>query len=265
MKDLYIITGATGGMGSHISKYFSNKGHLLLLDVSFDKLTKLKQELNGNIDVMEFDITSNDDIDKVVQFVKSYGGFKYLLNFAGVSESMGDSSLIYRINLIGQKNLLDALYAHVTSGGVVINTASIAAHTTPTVEGVNSLLEDLESKTLLNDLLKLTENNSQAYGWSKLGIINLTKQYTKKWGDKNARIISVSPGVIETPMVQTERGKNAEMINNLVSLSPAKRVGLPEDITSLVEFLISDRATFITGSDIIIDGGLTTIITNLYD
>ncbi len=114
-------------------------------------------------------------------------------------------------------------------------------------------------------MLKLTKTNSEAYGWSKLGIINLTKQYTTKWGNKNARIISISPGVIETPMVQTERSKNSELINNLVNLSPVKRVGLPEDITNLVEFLISDKATFITGSDFIIDGGLTTVITNLYE
>lgn len=265
MKDLYIITGATGGMGLDISKKFSNKGHLLLLDVSLEKLTKLKDELKGNIDVMKFDITSSDDIDRVIKYVKSYGGFKYLLNFAGVSESMGDSSLIYKINLIGQKNLLDALYDYVNSDGVVVNTASIAAHTTPIAEGVKELLENLESKTLLTDLLKLTKTNSEAYGWSKLGIINLTKQYTTKWGNKNARIISISPGVIETPMVQTERSKNSELINNLVNLSPVKRVGLPEDITNLVEFLISDKATFITGSDFIIDGGLTTVITNLYE
>lgn len=265
MKDLYVITGATGGMGLSASKRFSNKGHLLLLDVNLDKLTELKNELIDNVDVMKFDITSNSDIEKVRQFVKDYGGLKYLLNFAGVSESMADSSLIYKINLLGQKNLIDALSDYFVSGGVIVNTASIAAHTTPLVQGVSETLEDLNSTTLLDDLLKLTKTNSEAYGWSKLGVINLTKQYTNKLGEKNIRINSISPGVIETPMVQTERANSGEMIDNLINLSPAKRAGLPEDITNLVEFLISDKATFITGSDIIIDGGITTVISNLYE
>lgn len=263
MKDLYIITGATGGMGLDASKHFSNKGHLLLLDVNLEKLTKLKNELNSDVDVMKFDITSSDDIDRVVEFVRAYGGFKYLLNFAGVSESMGNSELIYKINLIGLKNLNDSLYEYIGKGGVVINVASIAAHITPVIPDLDDVLLRFGDKNSLTEILKITETTSQAYGWSKLGVVMLTKKEASKWGDKSARIIAVSPGVIETPMVAKERKTNPETIDKLVELSPVNRIGLPVDITNLIDFLISDNASFITGTEIVIDGGVTTVINTL--
>lgn len=260
MKDLYLITGATGGMGYEAARHFSEKGKVLLLDLSVDALEKVKNELGDKANYLKFDITNQDDIAKVVSYVSKVGGFKYLLHFAGVSESMGNSELIYKINLIGSKLLLDSLYDYILPGGVVINTSSITAHTTPITSDIVKLLKKPLAGDFLTNILKQTKTTGEAYGFSKRGLVELTIAEASKWGQKDARIISISPGAIKTPMVDKEMKKNSDAINQLIHITPAKRIGLPEDIVNLVDFLISDKASFITGADILIDGGVTAVL-----
>lgn len=259
MKDLYIITGATGGMGYEAAKHFSNRGKLLLLDLSIEKLTEVKKELGENVDILAFDITNATHINNVLDYVIKNKGFKYLLNFAGVSESLGNSELIYKINLLGVKNLLDALYPHTNKDAVIINTASMTAHLTPITDEVLKLVSNPLEKDFLTNLLPLTLSTTQAYGWSKRGVLEMAKNEASKWGEKGARIISISPGAVKTPMVELEMEKNSDPINQMIAVTPMKRIGLPKDIVSLVDFLISDKASFITGIDILIDGGVTEV------
>ncbi|HOA63346.1 MAG TPA: SDR family oxidoreductase [Bacilli bacterium] len=258
-KDLILITGATGGMGYEAALHFGKDSRLLLLDVDEEKLKNLQKEIGPHASYIKFDITKGEDIEKVKTFVEQAGGFKHLIHFAGVSESMGNSELIYKINLIGTKVLLNALYDLIVPGGVVINTSSITAHMTPLVEGVDKLLKDPLAEDFLPNILKLTETTNQAYGWSKLGVVELSKIEAMRWGKKHARIVSISPGAIRTPMVEKEMEKNAESINQLIALTPVGRIGETSDIVNLVSFLVSDKASFISGIDIIIDGGVVEV------
>lgn len=265
MKDLYIITGATGGMGHESALHFSKRGKVLLLDLSLEALYKLKDEIKTECDVLKFDITNDKDIKQVTKYVKDHGGFKYLLHYAGVSESMGNSELIYKINLIGTKKLLDALYDYIVPGGVIINTSSMTGHLNPTTPELDKLLADPRSENFLPEMLKITPSPSLAYGWSKNGLMALTRREVGKWASKKARILSISPGAIKTPMVEKEMIKNKEAIDQLIQTTPMKRIGLSEDIVNLVDFLISDKASFITGTDILIDGGATEIFKQYYN
>ncbi len=260
MKDLYIITGATGGMGYEAARHFSKVGKLLLLDLSMDALKEVEKELGADADSIKFDITNSKNIEEVVSYVKKQGGFKYLLHFAGVSESMGNSELIYKINLIGTKNLLDTLYGYILPGGVVLNTSSMTAYLTPITAEVEALVKAPLKEDFLANVLKHTQVTNQAYGWSKKGVLELTKAEGMKWGQKKCRIVSISPGAIKTKMVEKEMEKNAAAINQLIGATPMNRIGMPEDIVNLVEFLISDKASFITGTDILIDGGVTPVL-----
>lgn len=259
MKELFIITGATGGMGYEAAKAFCSRGKLLLLDISLEALEKVKEELGTDIDILQFDITNKDNISAVVEYLKLQDGFNYLLHFAGVSESIGNSELIYKINLIGTKLLLDALYDYIRPNGVIINTSSMTGHMTPVSREVLEVLRKPFRVNFLEKIIPLTTSPSVAYGWSKCGVMELTKAEGAKWGQKGARIISISPGAIMTPMVEMEMKKNKDAITQLVSVTPMSRIGLPKDITNLVDFLISDKASFITGTDILIDGGATEV------
>lgn len=255
MKELIIVTGATGGMGYEAAKHFHKDFDLLLLDIDINKLEVVSKEL-GNQAYLKFDITKEENINALVDYLKTNGKFKHLLHFAGVSESMGNSELIYKINLVGTKNLLDAIYDYIKPGGVILNTSSITAYQTPMpIEALPFLLEPLKDDFITN-ILKYTKTTGDAYGFSKRGVLELTKNEVVKWGLKGVRIVSISPGAIKTPMVAKEMETHKEAIDQLISLTPVKRIGLPEDIVNLVEFLISDKASFITGTDILIDGGV---------
>lgn len=254
MKELLIITGATGGMGYETAKRFKDEFHLLLLDINEERLNEVSKELNASY--LKFDITNLDDINELVNVVKTNGGFKHLLHFAGVSESMGNSELIYKINLVGTKHLLDALYDYIKPGGVVVNTSSITAYTTPIDEKVIPILLDPLNNDFMKNVLTYTKSTNDAYGFSKKGVLELTKQEVVKWGLKQARIVSISPGAIKTPMVEKEMEKNKEAIEQVINATPVKRIGETDDIVNLVEFLVSDKASFITGTDILIDGGV---------
>lgn len=256
MKDLYIITGATGGMGYEASKHFITKGKVLLLDLDENLLNKVKKELGDDALALKFDITNESDLNNLIKVVKENGGFKYLFHFAGVSESMGNSELIYKINLIGSVKLLNKLYDYIKPGGVVINTSSITAHQTPFSNDVGEILSNPDDSDFLNKILPLTKTTTEAYGWSKKALLNFTEKEVSKWGLKDARILSISPGAIKTPMVEKEMEKNKDQIEQLINLTPVKRIGLPSDIVNLVDFLASSKASFITGVDIIIDGGV---------
>lgn len=255
MKELVIITGATGGMGYEAAKHFKNDYDLLLLDIDLNKLKIVSKELGGQ-DYLLFDITKLADLNNLKKYLQKKGNFKHLLHFAGVSESMGNIELIYKINLIGTKNLLDILYEYIQPGGVILNTSSITAYQTPMPEAALPYLLEPLKENFLTNILKFTKTTGEAYGFSKRGVLELTKSEVVKWGLKGARIVSISPGAIKTPMVAKEMETHKEAIDQLIKATPVRRIGTPEDIVNLVEFLISDKASFITGTDILIDGGV---------
>jgi len=266
MKDLYIITGATGGMGEDATRRFKEYGDVLLLDLSEEKLNKLAEELGEGARAMSFDITKKEDIEKVIEVIKEYGSFKALLHFAGVSENMGDPAMVLNINLVGTINLLNALYDYAKEGTVIVNTASMTAHMTPIAPEIEALLPDVLNEESFNKVVEACGGISAlSYGWSKIGVMNLSKNDAAKWGEKGARIVSISPGAILTPMVQHEIDNgNAKTIEILIAATPAKRIGYPSDITNMCEYLCSDKASFITGIDILVDGGSTQAMKNYH-
>lgn len=260
MNDLYIVTGATGGMGKDAAIRFKEKGDVLLLDISAAALEALKNELGKGADYIPFDITKDEDIAAVAKYVEQRGTFKGLLHFAGVSESMSSAEKILEINLVGTKKLIDALYPYASEGSVVVNTASMTAFLTPASPEVVAELRNILEPGFAAKIAAMGGGNTNAaYGWSKLGMVNLTVDEAGRWGAKGARIVSIAPGAILTPMVEEEMKTNGDAINRMVGATPLKRIGLPEDITNLCEFLCSDKASFITGTNILIDGGVTEI------
>ncbi len=94
------------------------------------------------------------------------------------------------------------------------------------------------------------------YNFAKRGVQLLTQKNANKWGQKRARIVSVSPGVIETPMALKAAEEHPERMEMIKKATPLQRNGKPEDIADVVHFLVSDKARFITGTDILVDGGV---------
>ena len=259
MNDLYIITGAAGGMGIAAAKRFKDYGDLLLLDLSESGLENLKNELGENVYTMKFDIANDDDIAKVVEFVKPYGSFKALIHYAGISNNMGNSRKIIEINEKGTVNLVNALYDYAKEGSVVINTASMAGHSVPATPEVSAIIDEtLETKEYDKLIECCGDNVMMAYGYSKRAVIRFTKNVAPMFGRKGARVVCISPGTILTPMLQHEVDNgNDGVIDNIIKVTPIGRIGKAEDIADLTEYLCSDKAAFLTGIDILCDGGST--------
>ena len=262
MKDVYVITGATGGMGSDIAKKITKKGTVVLADIDAKKLTKLKTELTKSkikAKTIVCDISRKDDIDQLVGLVKDLGNFKVMVHTAGVSESMKNANNILKINLVGTKLLMDAFY-EIANDSIFINIASMTGHMVPDSFLYNKLLTNPTQKGFLRKMSIFTSNKpTNAYAFSKKGMILLTEKEVGKWAKKNSRILSISPGAIKTPLSLLE-AKSNPAVDFMVSNTPIPRFGEVEEITDLVNFLISKKATFINGADILIDGGITSHI-----
>ena len=257
MKDVYVITGATGGMGLDIAKNLDKKGILLLADLYEDNLIKLKKQLDTKgikSEIMPCNIADEKQIKALVAKAASLGNFKALIHTAGISGSMADAETIMRVNLIGTQLLMNNFYK-IADNSVVINFSSMAGHMIPDMFFYNNILLRPLSINFLSKIKKFHKNNpGHAYAFSKKGVIMISAKEATKWGKKNSRIMSLSPGTFETPMAALEEKTNKSM-KIMLNKTPVKRAGNPREITNLVKLLLD--CEYINGVDILIDGGIT--------
>lgn len=257
MKNVYVITGAAGGMGACVAERFKNKGDLILCGRHTDTLEKVKEQLNStnNVEVIKCDTSNKDDLLNLVSKIKEMGTLAGIMHFAGVSEALGNPIKIMEINLVGTALLIDTLSEVINEKTVIINTSSMTGYNAPIIKEADELmLNCLEPDFLENITPYLNDNVNTAYYLSKRGVQLLTEKLASNFN--KTRVISISPGVILTPMVEKSMENHSEQINYMIDKTPVKRIGTPEDIANLVEFLCSDNASFINGCDIRIDGGL---------
>jgi NAD(P)-dependent dehydrogenase (short-subunit alcohol dehydrogenase family) len=197
------------------------------------------------------DLTDASTIDALAQGVDQLDA---LVITAGVSPAMTDARTIFDVNLAGMARVLKAFDHLVRPGVVAVGVASMAGH-----------IGDWSNETLqvLDDPLNtpdagLTEDPGTAYSMAKLGVIRLIRKTAPSWGSRGGRVVSISPGVIDTPMGQLELAKTegTAMMADSCSLG---RMGRPDEVASVIQFLCSDGASYITGTDVLVDGGAVAI------
>ena len=258
-KQSIVITGGAGGIGTACAKAFKDE-HLILTDYSQKDVDRaiedLKKEGITAIGIA-CDITSKEDIEKLTKFVSDNGTFKALIHTAGVSGTMKDLQKIYDIDLVAPEVLIDAFYDLATEGSVAVILSSMMGHTVPPSENYDEALSNPQAQGSFETIKKFIDGSSDMlYNFAKRGTILLTQKHANKWGSKGARIVAVSPGVIETPMGLKAAEEHPERMEMIKKATPLGRNGQPEDIADVVYFLVSDKARFITGTDIIVDGGV---------
>lgn len=260
MKNVYVITGGSSGIGLECAKQFKD-GVVVISSRSVDKLKDAEAELKKEgIDVVykTSDLTDKNSLKELLDYAKSLGKIKTIINSAGVSSSVGDVKFIFEIDLIGTENLIQESFNFLEEGTALILIASMLGRMVPDSDDYNKYLENPSDEGSIDALVEIVKNNSDtAYNFSKKGVQLLVEKYTHDFGKKGARIVSVSPGVIMTPMAAKAAEEHADQMNYMKSMTAAGRNGSPEDIAYTVAFLADDRASFITGTDILVDGGLT--------
>jgi len=253
-RPLAIVTGAASGMGRSAAGRFADRYDLILCDLHETGLGAIAD----GAEICAGDLAAPETIERLVTAIGDRE-VSALVHAAGVSPSMASAADIVRINLVASMALCDAIGPRMAAGGAAVLFASMGAYMLsddtllPLIEAVVDA-PPAERADAGDALASAAPDSGVAYGASKRGIVMLVRKRAVEWGRRGARIVSISPGLIETPMGRKEVDA-APSLMQMVDMSAAARFGRAEEIASAIGFLCSDAASFITGIDLIVDGG----------
>jgi NAD(P)-dependent dehydrogenase (short-subunit alcohol dehydrogenase family) len=257
---LAVIVGA-GGMGMAIARRLGERYRLLLADCDGGHLEQrvaaLRHEGHDAVGLI-CDVTDAAAVGALAHRTAELGPMRVLAHVVGLSPSMGDWRTLMAVNLVGATLVADAMLPLCAQGTAAIFIASLAGHRPPPEERIIALLDRPLEPRFLDELqAALTEpaTSSLAYQHSKWALIRMCQRRAPAWGARQARIVSVSPGLIATPMGALEFERQP-MKYDLLAKTPLQREGTMLEVADAVEFLASDRASFISGTDLLVDGGI---------
>lgn len=258
---VHVITGGAGGMGRAIAATLGADSPVLLADVDESGVQSAASDLRdhgaADVEYQTVDITDRDAVDELVATAASMGTLESLVHTAGLSPTMGAPERILDVNLVGTARLLDAFLDLAEDGTVAIAFASNSGYFVPRDGPHTTLLRDPLAPDATEKLLRLTGDDAgSAYAFSKRGVQLLVEERADRWARHGARLLSLSPGIIETSMARQEAEVHEQM-RQMVDRAPLRRRGEPDEIASVVEFLVGDGASYMTGVDVLVDGGAT--------
>ena len=263
-RDVNVVIGM-GGMGRAIARRIGAGAELLLADFQLVALETVAEQMRGDgfsVRVQQVDISSRESVAAVVAAAKQLGKVTRVVSTAGISPAQGSIDAILSVNICGTAYVLDAFADAIAPGGAGVVIASNAGYLFSDSLSAEELLTlatipAAELCTLPTVSPARFSDSAIAYAFAK-NICRLRVQAAAagNWGEKGARLNSISPGVISTPMGRAELiGDNQALVQGLIESSPVGRIGTPEEIANVVEFLLGPAASFITGADILVDGG----------
>lgn len=257
-----LITGASGGMGRACALLAAEQGtNLILLDLNLDKLEAVAdqcRESGVKVNCHTLDLADTGAIDG---FVDQLGGAKIdaAIHTAGLSPHMAAWDKMITVDLVGTVRFTEALRPSIKSGGCSVVIASMSGHMVPPNPAIDELLADPFDAELLDKVAALPEqpleNSGIAYAYAKKALLVYVRVQAAEWGKESKRLVSLSPGLIDTPMGQLEADSDKDGYAFMRDLVALQRDGNPTEIASAALFLASDAASYISGCDLLVDGG----------
>lgn len=264
MNNVVLWTGA-GQIGMAIARRIGYGKKIVVGDRSLGNATTIAKTMNeAGFDVtpVEIDISSRDSILNLIEEARKYGEITDFINSAGVSPSQASIEQILKIDLYGTSVLLEEVGKVIAPGGVGVTISSQSGHRMEALGvEVDELLATTQTEELLNLEVLQPKNITSplhAYQMAKRSNVKRVMSEAIKWGERNARINSISPGIVVTPLAIDEfNGPNGNFYKNMFANCPAGRPGTADEVANVAELVMSPKGAFVTGTDILIDGGAT--------
>lgn len=263
-KSVIVVIGA-GSIGQAIARRVGAGKHILLADLrpeNSDAAAKVLSEAGFEVSTTIVDVSSRASVHALVEAATAIGGITGLIHAAGVSPSQASPSTIFQVDLYGTALVLEEFGNVIESGGSGVVIASQSGHRLPslTPEQDKALATTPTEALLSLSFLQsdAVDNSLFAYQLSKRGNSLRVKAEAVRWGKRGARINTISPGIIMTPLAKDElNGPRGDGYRNMINKSVAGRAGTPDEVGTLGALLMGSDGAFITGSDFLMDGGVT--------
>ncbi|KVQ68262.1 SDR family oxidoreductase [Burkholderia territorii] len=264
MQKIIVVIGP-GSIGQAIARRVGAGKHLLLADVrqeNADAAAKTLSEAGFEVTTTAVDISSPASIEALVAKATSIGEVHGLVHAAGVSPSQASPETILKVDLYGTAVILQEFGKVIVEGGSGVVIASQSGHRLPPLStDDNKAL----ATTPVEDLLKLpflqldqVKDSLHAYQLSKRGNALRVMYEAVRWGKRGARVNTISPGIIITPLAKDElAGPRGEGYRRMIDGCPVKRAGTPDEVANVAALLMGPDGAFISGSDFLMDGGVT--------
>lgn len=260
--DRVVVVTGLGGMGLAIARRLGPGSTLVLADVNQSALSEAAHVLRVEGQQVVEQVTDVSDAGSVAALASAAmerGRVETLVHTAGLSPVQASVGAILRVDLLGTALMLDAFASAIAPGGAGVVIASSAGSMFPLEPDLERRLATTPTATLL-DLPELSEsaidNPGIAYGLAKRANQLRVRAASMPWGRRRARVNSISPGIISTPMGRAELdGPSGEFMQSMVDNSGSGRMGTPDDIAAAADFLTGTQSTFVTGTDLLVDGG----------
>ena len=264
MKNVMILTGA-GQIGMAIARRTGYGMKIVIGDKKMENariISGIMNEAGFDTEALEMDLSSRESILKLIAEAQKYGPVTKLVNAAGVSPSQAPIEAILKVDLYGTAVLLEEVGKVIAPGGAGVTISSQSGHRMPALTPAE---DEQLACTPTEELLKLEilqpeniRDTLHAYQLAKRCNEKRVMAESVKWGEKGARVNSISPGIIVTPLALDEfNGPRGDFYKNMFAKCPAGRPGTADEVANVAELLMSDKGAFITGADFLIDGGAT--------
>jgi len=264
MTHVIVVIGA-GSIGQAIARRVSVGKHVLLADLrqdNVDAAAKVLSDAGFEVSTTLVDVSSRESVHALIETATAIGNITGLIHAAGVSPSQASAATILKVDLYGTALVLEAFGNVIAPDGAGVVIASQSGHRLPalTPEQDKALATTPVDALLALPMLQLDQVSDplHAYQLSKRGNSLRVMAEAVRWGKRGARVNAISPGIIFTPLAKDElAGPRGEGYRHMIALSAAGRGGTPDEVGAVGALLMGPDGTFITGSDFLMDGGVT--------
>ena len=265
MSDVIVVIGS-GSIAQAIARRVSIGKKLLLADINVEtarSVEELLKKAGFDVSTTQVDVSSRASIEALVASATALGEVKGVIHTAGLSPSQSAAQPLLQVDLYGTAVVFEAFGKVIGAGGSAVVIGSQSSHRLAVDALSQKMADDLAllSPEALMELpwIKEIDDSLYAYQIAKRGNALRVISEAVKWGKRGARINCISAGIIYTPLAYDEltSAERGEYYQNMLANSPAGRGGTPDEIGDLAEFLFGPKGTYISGSDILIDGGVT--------